>query len=177
MSAALKSYVPRPLPSRRQTATTRATLRPTSAALPVESRPRVSPPVALPTATGLESPAVRVLAQLHLVSSALAVALVALTLLSYGASVYVSRQLSQASQQLNRLQRSEQQLTTANEVLKNHLAQQVEVEAMGFQPPQPGSVIFLKPSAQTAAVALPSPVSNTVMGRFALPKVDVPLGY
>lgn len=177
MSAALKSYVPRPLPSRRQTATARATLRPRSAALPVESQPRVSPPVLLPTAPGLESPVVRVLSQLHLVSSALAVSLVALTLLSYGASVYVSRQLSQASQQLNRLQRSEQQLTTANEVLKNHLAQQVESDTTGFQPPQPDSVIFLKPSAQTAAVALPSQVSNRVMGRFALPQVDVPLGY
>ncbi|TVQ05443.1 MAG: hypothetical protein EA368_19265 [Leptolyngbya sp. DLM2.Bin27] len=117
------------------------------------------------------------MSQLHLVSSALAVSLVALTLVSYGTSVYISRQLSQANQQLNRLQRSEQQLTTANAVLKNHLAQQVESEAMGFQPPQPGSVIFLKPSPQTAVVALPSQVSHPVMRRFALPKVDVPLGY
>ncbi len=177
MSAALKSYVPRPLPSRRQTATARATLRPTSAALPVESQPRVAPLVPLPTAPGLEAPAVRGLSQLHLVSSALAVSLVSLTLLSYGVSVYVSRQLSQASQQLSRLQRSEQQLTTANEVLKNHLAQQVAGDTTGFQPPQPSSVIFLKPSAPTAAVALPSQVSNRVMGRLALPQVDVPLGY
>ncbi len=177
MSAALKSYVPHPLPSRRQTATARATLRPTSAALPLESQPGVSPPVFLPTAAELESPAVRVLSQLHLVSSALAMSLVALTLLSYGASVYVSRQLSQASQQLSRLQRSEQQLTTANEVLKNHLAQQVEIDTTEFQPPQPSRVIFLKPSAQTAAVVLPSQVPNTVVGRFALPQVNVPLGY
>jgi hypothetical protein len=177
MSAALKSYVPRPVPSRPSTATGRATLRSRSTTLPAESRPRVSPPVVLPTAPGLESPKLRILSQLHLVSSALTVSLVALTLVSYGTSVYISRQLSQANQQLNRLQRSEQQLTTASEVLKNHLAQQVESDTMGFQPPQPGNVIFLKPSPQTAAVVLPNQGPNRVMSRFALPKVDVPLGY
>lgn len=179
MSAALKSYVPRPVSSRRRAAAaTQASLHPSAAALPAEVRPRVSPPVALPTAPGLDSlsPAVRRLAQVHLVSSVLAGSLVALTLVSYGTSVYVNRQLTQASQQLNRLQRNQQQLTTANEVLKNHLAQQVEGSEMGFQPPQPGSVIFLKP-AQQAAVAMPTPVPSSLMGRLALPKVDVPLGY
>ncbi|PSR19153.1 hypothetical protein C8255_03600 [filamentous cyanobacterium CCP3] len=116
----------------------------------------------------------RRLSQLHLVTSALAVSLVTLTLLSYGTSVYINRQLNQANQQLNRLQRSEQQLTTANEVLKNHLAHQVEVAEMGFQPPQPGNVIFLKPTPQAAASAQ---VPASVVNRFVLPKVDVPLGY
>jgi hypothetical protein len=117
---------------------------------------------------------VRRRSQLHLVSSALAVSLVTLTLLSYGTSVYINRQLNQVSQRLNRLQRSEQQLTTANEVLKNHLAHQVETPEMGFQPPQPGNVIFLKPTPQAAASAQ---VPASVINRFALPKVDVPLGY
>ncbi|WOD37427.1 hypothetical protein [Nodosilinea sp. E11] len=185
MSAALKSYVPRPVPSRRRTATarTRASLRHGSAVLSAQVQPRppqrVSPPVVLPTPPSLDkaSPAVRLLSQVHLVSSALSVALLGLTLVSYGTSVYVNHQLSQANRQLNRLQRSEQQLTNANEMLKNHLAQQVEVSAMGFQPPQPGNVIFLKPAQPTAAVALPSQGSTSALGRFALPKVDVPLGY
>jgi len=76
---------------------------------------------------------------------------VVLTLVSYGTSVYVSRQLSQATQKLSRLQRSEQQLTTANEVLKNYLAQQVQADETGLQPPQPGNVIFLKPAQRAAA--------------------------
>ncbi|MBD2232202.1 hypothetical protein [Phormidium tenue] len=175
MSAALKSYVPRPVPSRSTAATAHAQ---GYATQPAETRPEISAPVVLPQAPGLDSssPVVRRLAQLHLVSSALATSLVALTLLSYGTSVYINRQLNQASQQLNRLQRNEQQLTTANEVLKNHLAQQVEGSEMGFQPPQPGSVIFLKP-AQQAAVAMPVPASTSLLGRLALPKVDVPLGY
>lgn len=184
MSAALKSYVPRPVPARRQPTAARpqSSLRHSSAALAVEAQPSApvrSQPVVLPTAPGLNAPSstVRLLSQLYTVSSVLAAALLALTLISYGTSVYISRQLSQANQKLNRLQRSEQQLTTANEVLKNHLAQQVEVSEMGFQPPQPGGVIFLKPAQQTAAVALPTPVPGSSMERFALPKVDVPLGY
>lgn len=176
MSAALKSYVPRPLPSRTRAATASTSARQSSTALPAETRPRVSAPAVLPTAPGLDSPSpvVRRLSQLHLVSSALAVSLVTLTLLSYGTSVYINRQLNQANQRLNRLQRSEQQLTTANEVLKNHLAHQVEAPEMGFQPPQPGNVIFLKPTPQAAASAQ-GPAS--VVNRFALPKVDMPLGY
>ncbi|WP_155523627.1 hypothetical protein [Nodosilinea nodulosa] len=176
MSAALKSYVPRPVPSRQGAA---ATLSQRAAALPAETRPRVSPPAVLPTAPGINAPGpgVKRLSQLHLVSSALAVSFVALTLVSYGASVYVNRQLNQSKQRLHHLQRSEQQLTTANEVLKNHLAKQVESSELGFQPPQPGNVIFLKPTPQSAAVTLSHPVTQSVMGRIALPKVDVPLGY
>lgn len=175
MSAALKSYVPRPVPSQQRTV---ATLGRSTANLS-NPRPSVSPPVVLPTAPGVESPspATKRLSQLHLVSSALAASLVALTLVSYGTSVYVNRQLNQASQRLNHLQRSEQQLTTANEVLKNHLAHQVERGELGFHPPQPNNVIFLKPTPQAPATALSQAGSQSLMGRLTLPKVDVPLGY
>lgn len=176
MSAALKSYVPRPVRSRRGAVTASAPAH-QRFTVPIETRPRVSPPVVLPTAPGVDasSPVVRRLLQLHLVSSVLAGALVALTLISYGTSVYISRQLNQGNQRLGRLQRSEQQLTTANEVLKNHLAHQVEVEGMGFYPPQPGNVIFLKPSPQTGEASGSAPALG--VNRLALPKVDVPLGY
>lgn len=186
MSAALKSYRPRPVPPRRQTATAGAqtSLRRGGSALPAESLPQTpdpSPPVVLPTAPGLgTSPVVRLLSQLNLVSSTLAVAMVGLTLVSYGTSVYINRQLNQTNQKLSRLQRSEQQLTTANEVLKNHIAQQVGTQLedgkndeTGLHPPQPSSVIFLKPTQRAAPAALP----NQVVNRFSLPQVEVPLGY
>ncbi|MGB3138088.1 MAG: hypothetical protein WBG38_07615 [Nodosilinea sp.] len=129
----------------------------------------------LPTAPGTDAPGlVRRLSQLHLVVSTLSVSLVVLTLVSYGASVYVGRQLSQTSQRLSRLQRSEQQLTTANEVLKNHLAHQVEGNELEFTPPQPGDVIFLKPTPRSAAAQSPSPAPAVGL---TLPKVNVPLGY
>jgi hypothetical protein len=167
MSAALKSYVPRPVPSRLRAAT--------SSAQP--TRP-AAPPVVLPTSTTVGKPnqALQVLTQLQTVSSVLAGALVALTLVSYGTSVYISRQLSQANQQLSRLQRHEQQLTTANEVLKNHLAEQAIKSEVGFQPPQPNSVIFLRPTHRAAPANRPNPEHPTV-GRFRIPPVDVPLGY
>lgn len=176
MSAALKSYVPHPVPSQQRTV---AVLSHSAAPLPAKTRPGASPPVVLPTAPGVDSPSptVKRLSQLHLVSSALAVSLLALTLVSYSASVYVNRQLNQTNQQLNRLQRSEQQLTTANEVLKNHLAQQVERGEMGFRSPQPDNVIFLKPTPQATAGALSHPVPQSAIQRLALPKMDVPLGY
>jgi hypothetical protein len=118
-----------------------------------------------------------VLAQLHRVSAVLSVSLVSLTLISYAASVYVSRQLNQASDQLQRLQRNEQQFTTANEILKNHLAQQTTGEALGFQPPNPSGVIFLQPAPQTTTAAMPGPAAMGLLGQFVIPKVDVPLGY
>jgi anaerobic C4-dicarboxylate transporter len=142
------------------------------AAIAVESS-NVAAPVVLPTA--VPGPAVQILSKLHLVSSVLAAAVVALTLVSYGTSVYLNRQLSQANQQLNRLQRSEQQIAAANEVLKNHLAKQVEDSSFRFQSPQPGNVIFLQPTDRT--VAQPSQPSKALPGQLRLPKVDVPLGY
>ncbi|MBE9137126.1 hypothetical protein IQ254_07900 [Nodosilinea sp. LEGE 07088] len=175
MSAALKSYVPRPVPSRRRSAAAHAAvaLSDGSTAIAVESSPKVAAPVILPTA--VPGPAVQVLSKLHLVSSVLAAAVVALTLISYGTSVYLNRQLSQANQQLNRLQRSEQQIAAANEVLKNHLAKQAEDSNFRFQPPQPGNVIFLQPTDRTAAQ--PSQTPKASPGHLRLPKVDVPMGY
>jgi alpha-D-ribose 1-methylphosphonate 5-triphosphate synthase subunit PhnH len=141
MSAALKSYVPLPVPPRRRSATDHApvALSDGSTAIAVESS-KVAAPVVLPTA--VPGPAVQILSKLHLVSSVLAAAVVALTLVSYGTSVYLNRQLGQASQQLNRLQRSEQQIAAANEVLKNHLAKQIEDSSFRFQSPHPGKRDF-----------------------------------
>ncbi|MGF1569921.1 MAG: hypothetical protein ACFCVD_17945 [Nodosilinea sp.] len=175
MSAALKSYVPRPL-------------RPQSTAAEAEPLPfqpqsltpapdqgagveRLGQLRSLPTPT--PSRTLATLTNFHLVSSVLATALVGLALASYGASVYVDRQLSQATQRLNQLQRSEQQLTTVNEVLKSHMAEQAEAPDTALQPPTPGNVIFLQPApGQPMAPAVRSPSR-----RFPWPGVDAPLGY
>ncbi|HEY9879987.1 MAG TPA: hypothetical protein V6D29_16150 [Leptolyngbyaceae cyanobacterium] len=90
---------------------------------------------------------------------------------AYSYSVYIDRHLEQATDYLARLQRSEQQLTTANEVLKNHIANQAESPSTGLQPPQPTNVIFLKPAQQRVA-ANPSPVAPTPQ-----PQQSAPLGY
>jgi hypothetical protein len=179
MSAALKSYVPRPVPTQRRSSQAQMTQPHSGSAAPAVRQPQVSPPTSLPTALSRSdaSPMLQSLAKLQLVSSTLAIALVLLALLSYGVSVYVSRQLSHTNQQLSRLQRSGQQLTTANEVLKHHLAQQAQIGELGFQPPQPDRVIFLKPAQQAAVVAQPSPAPKAVFGWLTVPQIDVPLGY
>ena len=97
----------------------------------------------------------------------------AVVMVSYGASVYVERQLEQSSQRLNQLQRGEQQLTTANEVLKSHMAKQADSPAVELTPPTPNHVIFLRPAhqrSQSGGAASASP-------RLALPSYSRPLGY
>lgn len=151
MSAALKSYVPRPLPT---PATPAATSR-RRARAKVAKVASVAP---LPISTA-PSPLLVNLKRLQLVTSVMAASLVGLSLVGYGTSVYVDRQLRQSVQRLSQLQRSEQQLTTANAILTSHLAQQAENPETGLQPPKPDSVIFLRPAPQrTVAEPTPAPV-------------------
>ena len=178
MSAALKSYIPRPTPtqpdrdalsgnlssSHNQSATALAPRQRKIQAQP--SKPVPFTPASPPQGLGL-------LSKLQLLSSVLAAASVGLVMVSYGASVYVERQLEQSSQRLNQLQRGEQQLTTANEVLKSHMAKQADSPAVELTPPTPNHVIFLRPAhqrSQSGGAASASP-------RLALPSYSRPLGY
>ena len=173
MSAALKSYVPRPVPSSAAPAPqSRAAASPAKTSVGV-LRPLKAGAVkalALPVATA-PSPLRRTLAQVHLVSSVLAASLVSLTLVGYGTSVYVDRQLNQATNRLSDLQRSEQQLTTANATLTRHMAQQAEDPATGLQPPKPDQVIFLQPAPQRPAQTVESASGDPRL------QADRPLGY
>jgi hypothetical protein len=101
----------------------------------------------------------------------LAASLVSLTLVGYGTSVYVDRQLDQATRRLSQLQRSEQQITTANAILTRHMAQQVEQPDTGLQPPKPDQVIFLQPAPQRPATAVEEPPADLPM------EAHRPLGY
>lgn len=170
MSAALKSYIPRPLPTpvahppHRQSAvsassTSVGVLRPLKPGA-VQSLPMATAP----------SPLRRTLGQIHLVSSVLAASLVSLTLVGYGTSVYLDRQLNQATQHLSQLQRGEQQLTTANAILTRHMAQQAELPTTGLQPPKPDQVIFLQPAPQR-------PANTPEAQATPIPQAERPLGY
>jgi hypothetical protein len=135
---------------------------------PIQEPQIASPVVPLPPHP---SRAIQVLTSLQIVSSVLAASLVGLALISYGATVYVDRQLNQATRRLHQLQRSEQQLTTANEVLKSHMAQQADGLAAGLTPPNPDQVIFLRPAQQR-------PRTNAAgESRLSLPRVIRPMGY
>lgn len=99
-------------------------------------------------------------------------ALVMTVLGSYSYTVYLDRQLDHSTARLNLLQRSQQQLTTVNEVLKDHMAEAAEQPSTGLQPPQPTNVIFLKP-AQRRTAPLPAAPSPAPAAKPA----TAPLGY
>ncbi|QQE64658.1 hypothetical protein GFS31_13390 [Leptolyngbya sp. BL0902] len=124
----------------------------------------------LPVATR-PSPLQRAMGHVHTVSSALALSLVGLTLVGYGTSVYLDRQLGQASRQLSQLQRSEQQIITANATLTRHMAQQAEQPEAGLLPPTPDQVIFLNPAPQRPAVVVEDSLDTPPL------QTHRPLGY
>lgn len=96
------------------------------------------------------------------------------TFVLYGHTVYVDWMVSRATNRLAVLQRGEQQLVTANEVLKNHMAEQATAEETRFQSPQPNSTIFLpsKPPSSEAETVPASPHPALGQGNMLNP-----LGY
>lgn len=91
-------------------------------------------------------------------SSIVTFALVGLTLAVYGWTVYAQELWGRQYRQLEALQREERQLTTANEALKQNLAQQAEQPASRLTPPNPNSMIFLQPAAPRPT---PAPATNS----------------
>ena len=154
MSVALKSESLEPIELRRR-------LSPSGHIQPIPLQPLASPP------------ALATLQRLQRVSSVLATAVLALSLLSYGASVYVDQQVRGAVRRLSELQHRQQQMATFNAVLKSHIAAQAELPTSGLQPPKPEAVVFLAP-------AHPRPFARGLMEvpRSLLPGVNrSPLGY
>lgn len=88
-----------------------------------------------------------------------ATTVVGLALLSYGVSVSLDRQIKASSSRLSQIQKSQQQLTSINEVLKHHFARQAQTSGTALIPPSPQSVIFLPP-ADVPPVAEPSPSAD-----------------
>jgi hypothetical protein len=178
MSAALKSYVPRPTPAGLKPSQRRSAKQPyptqgAVAVAPQQDRDtgQVTQPV--PLTPGASPRLLALASRLQLVSSVLAASLVTLALVSYGATVYVERQLSQANQRLNALHRSEQQLTTANELLKSHMARQAESPGVELMPPKPQHVIFLRPARQRHPASAPS----SGQPQLPLRQGNRPVGY
>ena len=126
---------------------------------------------AVPPAAAIPA-AARVLAMLQVGSSWVAGLLVIAVIGSYSYSVHVDRQLQRTNSRLHSLKRSEQQLTTVNEVLKNHIAQQTTIPSANFQPPRPGNVIFLQPTPSRPVAPVPAAIAP-----LTLPKPTTPLGY
>ena len=94
--------------------------------------------------------------------------LVAGALIAYGSTVYVDKSTSHALVQLDALQGESQQLTSANESIKQSLAEQAIQEDSGLEPYESGDVLFLKPEPLR---------KNEVVEAEASGELIEPLGY
>ena len=71
-------------------------------------------------------------------------------LVLYGSSVYVDRSANRTMSELNRLQSDSQQLTAANEAIKQSMAEQAMSEGSGLEPYEAGDVLFVSPQPMRA---------------------------
>jgi hypothetical protein len=95
--------------------------------------------------------------------------LVAGVLAVYSWTVYTQQVWSKEYEQLKTLQHTEQQLTEANEVLKNQAAQQAEAPESGLVIPDSSNTILLQPAplrypVRSNSLPPPQPAVTTPMG-------------
>jgi hypothetical protein len=108
--------------------------------------------------------------------SAIAWLLVAIVLIVYGWSVYSEKKWSQDYGRLKSLQIYEQQLTRANEVLKNQLANQAQQLDMGLVPPDSAAAIVLQPTDRVPKHT-PNSLQPTKPYTHSKKLTNIPLGY
>lgn len=104
-------------------------------------------------------------------TSALTLLLIASVLLIYGWTVYIQQRWGHEYARLETLKKRERQLTSANELLKNQIAEQAENPTTGLLLPDPSNAIFLAPAPQRPPV---EPKAETAP---AAPTPHQPLGY
>jgi hypothetical protein len=97
--------------------------------------------------------------------------LVAATLTIYSWTVYTQQQWSQEYRKLEILQRHERNITMANEVMKDQLAQQAEKPATGLVNPTGANAIVLPPAPHRPSSPPPTQTANPE------PAAKSPLGY
>ncbi len=102
-------------------------------------------------------------------SSIAVLAMGGLTLVAYSWGVHSQRSWTQAYAQLEHLRRDEPQLMRANEVLKEHLAQQAESENSGLIEPTAANILYMEPSEPRPDRVIPVPPAPAPL--------DAPLGY
>lgn len=97
--------------------------------------------------------------------------LVIVTLTVYSWTVYTQQHWAKEYRKLETLQRNERNLTTANETIKDQLAQQAEKPATGFVIPDQSNTIVLQPAPQRSLPIDPTPKAALAS------EVTAPLGY
>ncbi len=112
--------------------------------------------------------AIQLLTRLQQGSTAITCLLVTSALAVYGSTVYVDKSTEYALARIDRLQGESQQLTAANEAIKQSLAEQAMQAESGLTPYKAGDVLFLEPA----------PVRDPANVNSAPDKArDRPMGY
>ncbi len=136
--------------------------------LHMASAARVSAaPLSLPKQPKLPF-AIQLLTRLQQSSTAITCLLVTSALAVYGSTVYVDKSIEYALVQIDRLQGESQQLTAANEAIKQSLAEQAAQPGSGLRSYKSGDVLFLKP-APARELGEVNPAPNEARDR--------PMGY
>ena len=105
---------------------------------------------------------------------AIAFILIGGTLASYAAIVYSQQLWNQEYQKLQSLQRKERELTTAEELLKNKLAETAITPNQGLITPSPDNNLFLEAAPQRPAIK----TTNSPIKPSPTPQNSpTPLGY
>jgi hypothetical protein len=141
------------------------------------SRPTVTPVVpaqrqSRATRQAQEPLLLRLILFLQHSSSAIAFALVGAVLLAYASTVYIQQQWSEEYRKLESLQREMRNLTAADAIFKENLAQQAEQPETGLVMPTPDNNIYLAPS-QVQPTAKPAPKTAPAASSAS----NLPIGY
>lgn len=107
-------------------------------------------------------------------TSAIAFILIGGTLSSYAAIVYSQQLWNHEYQKLQSLQRTERELTTAEELRKNQLAETASTENQGLKPPTPEDNFFLEAAPERPATKNPR---TSVKSAPTPTNHPTPLGY
>ncbi len=166
MSAALKPVVPS---KRNRSRLPSATSSASPQRQPIGPRSLNSTAVRRLPAPDADPRWLRSLIRMQQVSLIATFSLAGAVLLVYGWTVYAQQLWGKEYQKLEQLRRSERQMTTNGEILKNKIADQAVRSGTTLVPQTPDSLIFLKPAParNLAPAASPAPVASPI----------APLGY
>lgn len=120
--------------------------------------------------------AIKLLTRLQQGSTAITCLLATSALVVYGSTVYVDKSTEYALTQIDQLQGESQQMTAANEAIKESLAEQAAQPGSGLTPYKAGDVLFLKP-APTRPLAEVNSAPNSTPNSAPKEERDRPMGY
>lgn len=109
-------------------------------------------------------------------SSVATTLLIGSTLAVYGLTVYGESSWTKEYPKLEQLRRQEQQLRTAQEVLKNNIAAEANNPINGLVAPQTGNMIYIEPAPPRPEKS-PAPIPPSKLDSNATHGGEKPLGY